>query len=324
MKHQPINRRKWLQLGLGLAAGSATAFVPIEENENCVTTPAMELGPFPPMKARSQPDHDVDLTKVQGQNGVAKGEIIEVVGKILDEQCEPVEGAIVEIWQANHYGKYNHEYDTQGQHDPDFQGWGQAVTKNDGKYRFKTVVPGLYAQRTRHIHFKVSKRGYHEMVTQLYFEGEDRNNTDGIYNDLTHEEQKEVTRSIERSQSLPQMKFDIHVKKLKEGTVSSKVLQSYIGSYAFNYIGSPIEGLLTRLYPKQEDIITAEVTQEGEQLFMQFPFTPKMELYWKAKDHFDGSEFFQVELKFKRGSDEKVNAFAMQWGDEGEILANRV
>jgi protocatechuate 3,4-dioxygenase beta subunit len=326
MKNQKLNRRRWLQLGLGLAAGSTTGFVPVDQinPDDCSLTPSMELGPFPPMKSRTQPDHDLDLTKVQGQTGVATGEMIEVMGKILDDKCLPVEGAIVELWQANHYGKYNHEYDIQGQHDPNFQGWGQVVTKRDGHYRFKTVVPGLYAQRTRHIHFKISKRGYHELVTQLYFEGEQRNNTDGIYNNLTDEEQKDVTRSIDRSGDLPRMEFDVHIKKLKEGTVSSRVLQMYIGNYRFNYKGSSIEGLIDRLYPKQEEVITAAVTHEGEQLYLQLPFTPKMELYWKAKDHFDGSEFFQMELKFKRGEDGKVNGMSMRWDQEREIIANRV
>jgi protocatechuate 3,4-dioxygenase beta subunit len=326
MKNQKLNRRKWLRLGLGLAAGSTTGFAPVGQinTEDCSQTPPMELGPFPPMKARTQPDHDIDLTRVQGQTGVATGEIIEVFGKILDDKCAPVEGAIVEVWQANHHGKYNHEYDTQGQHDPNFQGWGQAVTKHDGNYRFKTVVPGLYAQRTRHIHFKVSKRGYHELVTQLYFEGEQRNDTDGIYNNLTDEEQKEVTRRIDRSGKLPGMEFDIHIRKLKEGSVSSRVLQMYVGNYKFNYIGTSIEGLIKGLYPKQEDVLTAEVTHEGEQLYLQFPFTPKMELYWKARDHFDGSEFYEMELKFKRSQDGNVNAMTMQWGKETEIVADKI
>jgi protocatechuate 3,4-dioxygenase beta subunit len=318
-----LNRRKWLQLGIGIAAGSATGFAPIPLKDNCNTTPAAELGPFPPMKSRKQPDHDIDLTMVKGQNNVATGQIIEVVGKILDERCNPVEGAIIELWQANHYGKYNHEYDTQGQHDPNFQGWGQAITKSDGKYRFKTIVPGLYSGRTRHIHFKVSKRGYHELVTQLYFDGEERNNTDGLYNDLTHEEQLQVTRKIDRTKKIPAMEFDMHIKMVKEGTVSAKVLTSYVGRYTFAYAGTIVEEMINELYPKQESIITIDITNDAEQLFVQLPFTPRMEMYWKAKDYFDGSEFFRMELRFLRGEDGKVNALTMNWGEMGEIVANK-
>src|SRR5579859_721136 len=228
-----IGRRSWLRLGIALVTGTATGFISIpgsESKNECDATPGMELGPFPPIKSRTQPDHDVDLTRIEGQPGIADGEILEVSGRIVDENCNPLNSAIVEIWQANHYGKYNHEYDPKGQHDPHFQGWGQVITKEDGKYRFITVIPGMYDSRAPHIHFKISRRGYHEKVTQLYFEGEPRNRTDGIYNALTHQEQRIITREIDRT-SVPRMEFDISIQKVVEGRVPEKVLASYAGNY---------------------------------------------------------------------------------------------
>lgn len=325
-KSNVLNRRKWLQLGFGLAAGTATGFTtkPDPLPENCGATVPMELGPFPPMKARTQPDTDKDLTHVQGQSGIATGQVIEVFGKILDEDCKPVEGAVIELWQANHFGKYNHEYNAEGKHDPNFQGWGQIVTQKDGTYRFKTVVPGLYAQRTRHIHFKVSRRGYHEIVTQLYFEGEERNATDRIFNNLTHEEQKLVLRAIDKSQSIPALPFDIHIKKINETGISDKVLAAYTGSYQLKCKGSPLEPLIQRLYGDGHDEFTIDVTNESHMLFMKMPFTPRMEVSWKAKDSFDANEFFNMQLAFRRGNDEKVNALALTWGDGEPIVATKV
>lgn len=325
MKDQgKINRRNWLKLGLGFAAGTATGFtsVGINSGKECGTTPAMELGPFPPIQARIQPDHDTDLTRVEGESGVATGDIIEVSGRILDENCNPVNGAIVEIWQANHYGKYNHEYNPDGQHDPNFQGWGQVITKQDGKYSFITIIPGLYGQRARHIHFKISKRGYHEMVTQLYFQGEERNATDGIYNALTHQEQKIVTRSVDRT-NVPKMEFNINIQKVEEGKVPEKVLQAYTGNYHLNCSGTKFGSMIERLYGKEFITMTLEVTNEGSLLFMKMPCTPKMEVQWKSKDHFNASEFFQTELAFQRGKDEQIDALTLSGRGES-VTAKRV
>jgi protocatechuate 3,4-dioxygenase, beta subunit len=184
-KNKNLPRRKWLKLGLGLAAagvaGPAFIISKIQaDSDDCKDTPVQELGPYPTMKYRTQADHDIDFTKVEGQSGVAIGQIISVYGKIYDDKCTPLKGAIVEIWSANHFGKYHHEFDEGGQQDPNSQGWGHAITNDNGEYRFKTILPGLYGRRTRHIHFIVSKRGHHELTTQLYFGGEERNKTDGV------------------------------------------------------------------------------------------------------------------------------------------------
>jgi len=320
-----FNRRHWLRLGLGVATGSMAGLSAIgkaTDPDTCKTTPALELGPFPPMKSRSQLDHDVDLTQVTGQSGTAKGELLEVSGRILDDDCKPVEGAIVETWQANHFGKYNHEFNTKGEHDPNFQGWGQVITNAEGRFSFKTVVPGLYASRARHIHYKVSKRGYHEMVTQLYFDGEERNKTDGIYNDLTHEEQKQVTRTIDRSSALAKMDFDIHIRQAKPGKVTEKVLQSYTGKYKLDCTGG-IERLVNELYGKEFTSMIIEITNRGETLYMTMPITPTMEVIWKAKDTFDANAFYNMSLVFKRGTDEKVNRLVLAWDAQNSFEAVR-
>lgn len=150
-----IPRRKWLKLGFGLAAGTVGSAFTISkisgDKDNCLLTPRQELGPFPAMKFRGQADHDIDLTKISGQDGIATGEIIVVHGNVIDIDCNPIEGAIVEIWHANHYGKYHHEYDVKGQDDPNFQGWGrllQMQKANTGSQLYFPVhmptEPGIY------------------------------------------------------------------------------------------------------------------------------------------------------------------------------------
>ncbi|MDX1428782.1 MAG: protocatechuate 3,4-dioxygenase [Rhodothermales bacterium] len=191
-----ISRRTAIQLGLGAAAGSvAGAAVPGTSTGDC-TTPAQTEGPFYPK--HQQVDKDADLTMVDGQTGAAKGEVIFVSGVVIDQSLKPVSGALVDVWQANTHGKYRHEDDPNtAPDDPQFQGWAQLRTDEDGRFGFKTIFPGAYPVddswwRPPHIHFKVAKRGYHELTTQMYFAGDKLNATDTILSELDEAERSRV------------------------------------------------------------------------------------------------------------------------------------
>lgn len=194
-----VSRRALIHTGvlasLGAIGGKLLARG-ADERPACKTTPEQTSGPFYPTEDGE--DEDLDLTRIEGHSERARGEIIHVRGRVVDEDCEPVPDALVEIWQANTHGRYHHERDTSpAPIDPNFQGWGEVVTNQKGEYGFKTILPGPYragdAMRTRHIHFRVSRRGYHELITQMYFEGEDLNPEDGIWTSLSPEERGRVT-----------------------------------------------------------------------------------------------------------------------------------
>src|SRR3954471_11667343 len=122
---------------------------------------------------------DADLTKQH--KGEPLGERIVVSGRVLDENGNPVPGILVEIWQANAAGRYNHKRD---QHDapldPNFTGTGRTVTDADGWYQFQTIKPGAYpwgnhhnAWRPAHIHFSLfGPSVLTRLVTQMYFPGD--------------------------------------------------------------------------------------------------------------------------------------------------------
>jgi protocatechuate 3,4-dioxygenase, beta subunit len=315
MKNKKTDRRNWLKLSLGLAAGTiGSAFEPIKNSkEECSVTTRQELGPFAVMKFRNQLDHDVDLTKIVGQEGIATGEVIVVQGKVLDTECNPIEGAIVEIWQANHHGKYRHEFGDEGKSDPNFQGWGQAITNGKGEYRFKTIVPGLYGRRARHIHYKIAKRGYHELVTQLYFEGYERNDTDGILNSFTHEEQLRVVKKLKREESIPSIEFNINLDQVKQGTVPEKVLAEYVGRYDLNFKGTYYEYILTNFLGGPHEKAEINIVHENGLMYLTTKVAPKAELFWKAKDTFDSSAFYDSELFFERNNTGKINSITFKW-----------
>jgi protocatechuate 3,4-dioxygenase beta subunit len=113
--------------------------------------------------------------------GPALGERIIIAGRIVDEDGRPVRRSLVEVWQANAAGRYDHDVD---QHraplDPNFHGAGQMLTDDDGAYRFVTIKPGAYpwenspnAWRPAHVHFSLfGTRNDSRLVTQMYFPGD--------------------------------------------------------------------------------------------------------------------------------------------------------
>jgi protocatechuate 3,4-dioxygenase, beta subunit len=122
-------------------------------------------------------DHDLTVQHA----GEPLGERIVVEGRVLDGAGRPVDGALVEVWQANAGGRYRHDGD---QHpaplDPNFSGAGRCVTDAEGRFRFVTVKPGAYpwgnhhnAWRPAHIHFSVFGRAFvQRLITQMYFPGD--------------------------------------------------------------------------------------------------------------------------------------------------------
>nr|WP_293844284.1 intradiol ring-cleavage dioxygenase [uncultured Arsenicibacter sp.] len=314
-----MKRRNWLRTLIALAAGRATAGIPLSEEPKpaCLPTPILELGPYPAMKYRGQPDHDVDLTRLAGQRGKAAGKVMIVQGKVTDMNCKPLAGAVVEIWSANHYGRYRHEFDqSERQDDLNFQGWGQAITNTNGEYRFKTILPGLYGSRARHIHFKVSKRGYHERVTQLFFEGDERHKTDGILNCLNHEEQLQIIRPLVINSGMPTVLFTITLDKVQYGNVPEKMLREYVGRYAIRTEGKGFDEWARYIPGFSAKNIIMELTVEGAQLFMTLPFSPKTEVFRHAEDEFGSWAFYNTYLLFQRNAEGKVVGLHLHPGED--------
>jgi len=133
-------------------------------------------------------------------DGEAQGERIIVTGRVLDEDGRAVPNAVLEIWQANAAGRYNHPVD---QHDapldPHFDGSGRVTTDADGTYRFQSIKPGAYpwknhhnAWRPNHIHFSLFGPGVAtRLITQMYFPGDPLLPLDPIYNSIPDAEARQ-------------------------------------------------------------------------------------------------------------------------------------
>lgn len=180
-----ISRRRFLAMSSafgGLVVGNELS--PLLAQDKRLLTEEQVLGPFYPI---TKPlDRDADLTHLRGRRASAKGQIIHLMGRVVNPQGRPLAGIKLEIWQANVHGRYAHINDPNGAPlDPNFQGYGVQVTDAKGQFRFKTIKPSAYPTglgdwaRPPHIHYYVT--GRHEaLVTQMYFPGEELNAKDRL------------------------------------------------------------------------------------------------------------------------------------------------
>src|SRR5579862_336538 len=99
-------------------------------------TPSQTVGPFF-RPSLIEPDRENLLREG------TRGERLVIEGRVIDGDGAPVTDAMLEIWQANAEGRYDHPDDDQEKLlDPAFHGYGRAATDARGEYRFQTIKPG--------------------------------------------------------------------------------------------------------------------------------------------------------------------------------------
>ena len=186
-----LSRREILKMSVVLAGSSVAFSTNLTAAEVALRrTPAQILGPFYPLNKLTR---NSDLTRVPGRTGHADGQVLNVMGRVLNLAGEPVRNAKVKVWQANAYGRYTHPNDTNpAPLDPNFVGSAVLATDPQGRYRFKTIKPAAYPagpnmMRPAHIHFQVTGR-QDRLVTQMYFENDPYNAVDPFLNSAARKE----------------------------------------------------------------------------------------------------------------------------------------
>ena len=125
-----------------------------------------------------------------------KGEPMLVHGRILDTDGNPLQGATIDVWQANDEGFYDVQ---QKGIQPDFNLRGKFTTGPDGRYRFKAVKPkfypipddgpvgqlldklGRHPYRPAHFHYIISKEGYDPLTTHIFDPDDPYINSDAVF-----------------------------------------------------------------------------------------------------------------------------------------------
>jgi protocatechuate 3,4-dioxygenase beta subunit len=161
-------------LGAGVfAAGSLLRIDGSVAQAPLSPTPACQDGGEPTLRQTEGPFFKPSSPeRVELLEAGMAGQPIELAGFVLSRACKPLAGALLDFWQADDKGRY----DNSG-----FRLRGHQFSDAEGRYRLRSIVPGAYAGRTRHIHIKVQPRGGRVLTTQLYFPGEPQNRADGLF-----------------------------------------------------------------------------------------------------------------------------------------------
>ena len=132
-------------------------------------TPPQPEGPFYPREFPKETDPDL----LHYGGAKAKGQALELNGKVLRSDGSPVANATVEIWQCDADGEYLYDAASmRAAADSGFQGFGKTVTDKAGNYRFVTIRPVPYAGRPPHIHMRIKRDGRNLLTTQMYVKGD--------------------------------------------------------------------------------------------------------------------------------------------------------
>jgi len=159
-----LDRRQFIRatslLGMGSMLLSKQLFGAAPAGGGCEATTDDILGPYYLAGAPN--------TALVAQAG-EPGTRLFLSGTVLANDCEtPIPGVKIEVWQANAAAVY----DTSA----NFRLRATLFTDADGLYAMETIMPGAYLNgnqyRPKHIHFKVTKPGFPDLITQLYFEGD--------------------------------------------------------------------------------------------------------------------------------------------------------
>jgi protocatechuate 3,4-dioxygenase alpha subunit len=157
-----------------------------------------------------------------------KGERIRIEGRIFDGAGAPMRDILVELWQANAAGRYNHPADRQEGKalDEGFRGWGRTGTHFEtGVFTFETVKPGSVVGRhghkpmAPHVNLWLAARGINiGLATRMYFSDErEANAADPVLNIIEQPARREtlIGRREERAGEVVYV-FDIYLQGERE------------------------------------------------------------------------------------------------------------
>ncbi len=112
------------------------------------------------------------------------GTVLLVSGRVFGlDTKRPLANVVIDVWQANAQGRYDNDDPRRPPAANLFLNRARLVTDDNGYYEFETVKPGAYrigpkTWRPSHIHFWLRHPRYRELVTQLYFRGDEHQKTD--------------------------------------------------------------------------------------------------------------------------------------------------
>ena len=146
-------------IGIVIVAGSLVFAWPTLQNY-VFACPLTESNPQGPYYIAGAP-YKEKFDEMSGQRLI-------ITGTVMNQDCDIVPNAIIDLWQTDSDGNYYFE---------DFTLRGKVTADENGQYTIDTILPGSYSEdaitRPSHIHLKISAPGMTSHTTQLYFEGDE-------------------------------------------------------------------------------------------------------------------------------------------------------
>jgi protocatechuate 3,4-dioxygenase alpha subunit len=146
-----------------------------------------------------------------------------IAGRLFDGAGEPVPDGLIETWQADPDGRFNHPDDPRGAVASGFRGFGRCPTGPDGSYQIVTLRPGaLPAPRggtqAPHVDVSVFARGLlHRVVTRIYFGDEPQlNAADPVLGQIADLAMRDTLLARQDTPGIGPFRFDIHLQGERE------------------------------------------------------------------------------------------------------------
>jgi len=183
----------------------------LKPEPDLVPTPSQTVGPFFAIELTTE-EHC--LNRVAGPE--AQGERVWIRFRVLDGDGVPVDDAMLEIWQADGHGKYNHPDDPQPQRlDPGWIGFGRLASAGDGSCVLETIKPGRVAHgapEAPHLAVAVFARGMLKpLYTRVYFAGDAANREDPVLQLVPSERRETLMARPDPTRPQGYWKFDLRL-----------------------------------------------------------------------------------------------------------------
>jgi protocatechuate 3,4-dioxygenase alpha subunit len=150
------------------------------------------------------------------------GERVWLTFRVVDGQGVPLDDAMIEIWQADANGRYNHPDDPQASNvDPAFKGFGRQGTGDDGICEFETIRPGRVAGagnvlQAPHLNVSIFARGLvRQLHTRVYFAGDPANQNDPVLA-LVPADRRETLMAQPEAGQAGHWRFDVRLQGAQE------------------------------------------------------------------------------------------------------------
>jgi catechol 1,2-dioxygenase len=215
-----------------------------------------------------------------------KGQVLHFGGTVFAKDGNtPVKDSLVEIWHCNEDGVYDNTSD-------DYIYRASFKTGNDGKYHFMTILPVPYKvgpteTRPAHIHMRVSGNTQQDLVTQIYFKGDEH-----IAKDDSAGDPRSLNRILETSTNSKNeklVKFDIFLKD--EYLLDAASFKKISGLY------------------EMKDKSMAEFYRQDDQLFVKMNGQIMEAMDYKGNNSFEGG-LGRIKTQFEITGDGNVSVKA--------------